>query len=27
VINSKRPSDELFPSLIDLGRNCKLGSY
>lgn len=27
MINSKRPSDELFPSLIDLGRNCKLGSY
>ena len=26
VINSKRPSDELFPTLIDLGRNCKLGS-
>lgn len=26
VINSRRSSDELFPSLIDLGKNCKLGS-
>ena len=26
VINSKRPSDQLFPKLIDLGRNVALGT-
>jgi hypothetical protein len=25
VINSRRPSIELFPKLIDLGRNCMIG--
>jgi hypothetical protein len=25
VINSKRPTAELFPKIIDLGKNCRIG--